>query len=238
MSDVSRDAACAPVRAMISEGTSSTSAASRAAVSVSMCCPVGTRTFPPGAAPAAAGPQAHAGRARLDHRLHQLEASGQRRAGLGAATTGASPRRRPGLRPPGACPAPPASRAGRWTATPARPPLASAHDRAERRQRVLAVQEVPQAAGTAPGKVVLPRDAAAQPDHVLRAVVTRDARPAGVGLPLPLQQRRLLAVRAHGDHAFPVTSAVLRRLAVYPCCGAIARSDVLLPGEFFIFFPW
>jgi len=40
-------AACASVRAMISAGTSHTSAASRAAFSVLMCCPVGMRTFPP-----------------------------------------------------------------------------------------------------------------------------------------------------------------------------------------------
>ena len=40
-------AACASVRAITSDGTSSTSAASRAAVSVLMCCPVGMRTFPP-----------------------------------------------------------------------------------------------------------------------------------------------------------------------------------------------
>ena len=47
MSEVSSVAACASVRAMISEGTSHTSAASRAAFSVLMCWPVGMRTFPP-----------------------------------------------------------------------------------------------------------------------------------------------------------------------------------------------
>ncbi len=40
-------AACASVRAITSDGTPATSAASRAAVSVLMCCPVGMRTFPP-----------------------------------------------------------------------------------------------------------------------------------------------------------------------------------------------
>ena len=47
MSEVSSVAACASVRAMISVGTSHTSAASRAAFSVLMCWPVGMSTFPP-----------------------------------------------------------------------------------------------------------------------------------------------------------------------------------------------
>jgi hypothetical protein len=47
MSLVSSVAAWASVRAMISEGAPQTSAASRAALSVLMCWPVGIRTFPP-----------------------------------------------------------------------------------------------------------------------------------------------------------------------------------------------
>ena len=46
-SEVSSVAAWASVRAITRDGTSSTSAASRAADSVLTCCPVGMSTFPP-----------------------------------------------------------------------------------------------------------------------------------------------------------------------------------------------
>ena len=47
MSLVSSEAESASVRATISVGTLQTSAASRAATSVRMCCAVGTSTLPP-----------------------------------------------------------------------------------------------------------------------------------------------------------------------------------------------
>jgi hypothetical protein len=73
------------------------------------------------------------------------------------------------------------------------------------------------------GEPVLPGSAAAQPDHVPRAVIARDPRPAGVGLPLLLQLRRLLADRVHVDHASLVTAAVLPYWPCIPSCGAAAR---------------
>ena len=212
---------------MISDGTAQTSAARRAATNFSMASAIGTTAA---AMAAALGYRlifkVHAGRARIDHPLHQLE-SVQRaaEAGLAVGHDGSEPMNLAcalagldliGTRQRGVDGTHRGGNAVGWIQAligihlpgeisvggdlPARNVngLQSRLDLlhgliagqcAQRGNIGLGVQQVPQALGSKPRQRVLDLHRAAQADHVVGFIRTRNAAPSRIGLPGLLQAR-------------------------------------------------